>query len=115
LQQEKAEVIEDVLAMLEDDEASGHKMAMEFAYVYGHLSGNNQRALEYLMEEYEIRPGNIDVNRMLAEIYLNLENWERAHYHWEIASQTGSMHPELEAIQERLAKAEGQNSQAGTI
>lgn len=114
LHEEKAEVIVDVLAMLEDDEANGHKMSMEFAYVYGHLSGNNKRALEYLMEEYEIRPGNIDVNRMLAEIYVNLENWERARYHWERASQTGSGHPELKAIQERLAKVEGQNSQVGS-
>lgn len=65
-------LIPEILAMLADDEAAGHKMGMEYARVYLDLLGDAEQALVYAQSEYSARPANIEVNALLGEIYTHL-------------------------------------------
>ena len=68
---EKAEkLIPEILAMLKDDIESGHNMNMEYAAVYRDLVKDFDKALEYALAEYELRPKNRDVNELIKSIYL---------------------------------------------
>lgn len=90
---------EKTLLMLEDDLKSGHNVNLQFAEVYSELIGDKNKALEYLLTEYNVRPKNIDVNRELAKIYSQMGDMEKSKTHWEIAARTQSKHPELLALE----------------
>ena len=83
----------EILAMMADDEAAGHSMSIELSKVYLHLRNDDQKALEYAMKEYAIRPNNIDVNRLLAEIYYHQGNLEKSKEHLTASLRTGSKDP----------------------
>lgn len=100
--EEAMQIREQVLEMLADDEAHGHKMSMEYAAVYRDLFGNYEKALEYAMLEYAVRPENIQVNRLLASIYLKMDKPEVARTHLEKASRTDSKDPELSELMAQL-------------
>ena len=103
-QGEKADaIIPDLLAMLQEDLESGHQMNLEFARIYSDLLDDQKTAEEYVLKEYQDRPENIDVNRMLASIYLRSGQLEKARMHFDKAASTNSKHPELIAIQADLA------------
>lgn len=89
---------QEILLMLDDDLRSGHNMNLELADVYSELIGDKNKALEYLLIEYNIRPKNIDVNRELAKIYADIGELEKAKTHREMAARTQSKHPELLAL-----------------
>ncbi|MDQ3017542.1 MAG: hypothetical protein M3R25_12585, partial [Bacteroidota bacterium] len=76
-----------------DDEAAGHSMSLELSKVYLHLMNDDQSALAQAMKEYNIRPKNIDVNRMLAEIYFHMGDMVKSKEHLTIAMRTGSKDP----------------------
>ena len=88
----------EILAMMADDEKSGHKMSIELAKVHLYLSSDPETALSYAMKEYEVRPDNIDVNALLAEIYLHMDEAEKAKAHLEKAMATGSKDPMLRSL-----------------
>ena len=92
----------EIFEMLEDDVASGHNMNLEYADLYLHLLDDPKKALQYANLEYEKRPINIDVNRMIAKIYLSLDNKSKAKDHMAMASITNSIHPDLKELQELL-------------
>lgn len=96
------EVIDEIFPMLKDDTDNGHNMDMEYAHIYLDLLEKPEKALEYAQKEYEKRPGNIDVNRLLAEIYNSLGDQDLAKKHLETARKTNSMHPELKALMASL-------------
>ncbi len=95
---EYTKTIKEVIAMMEDDQAHGHNMDLEFAHVYSDLMDNQQKALEYAMKEYTARPDNIDVNGSLASIYAKMGDIEKSKMHREKALRTGSKKPELLAL-----------------
>jgi tetratricopeptide (TPR) repeat protein len=95
---EATKTLEEVIVMMQDDEAHGHNMALEFAHVYSELMDNPTKALEYAMKEYQARPENIDVNGTLAGIYAKMGNLEKAKMHQEKALRTGSKKPEFLAL-----------------
>ena len=101
----------DVLAMMADDEAKGHVMNLEYAKLYLNLIEDNNIALEYAMKEYEARPMNIDVNKVLAEIYYNKGDLVKAEEHLAIAMATNSQHPELLMIAGLIYSANGNKTQ----
>ncbi|PPK86704.1 tetratricopeptide repeat protein [Neolewinella xylanilytica] len=93
---------QEILVMLQDDVDSGHNMDMEYATLYHDHFEDPSRALEYMKPEYAARPDNIDVNRMLAAIYLDLGDTASARQHFQRASATDSKHPELLALRSSL-------------
>ncbi|WP_116124201.1 tetratricopeptide repeat protein [Lewinella sp. IMCC34183] len=96
--EESAAIEEEILAMLEDDVQSGHNMDMEYAAWYQDHHRDYDKALEYMKGAYEVRPDNIDVNRMLAEIYAHRGDLDKAREHLAKAAATDSKHPDLERI-----------------
>ncbi|MEM7372372.1 MAG: tetratricopeptide repeat protein [Bacteroidota bacterium] len=101
--EEEAEAtIQSILEMLADDEAKGHKMGLEYANVYLNLKGDPQTALEYAKKEYTLRPENIDVNKVLAEIYWSMGESKMAKAHLIVANRTGSQHPHLQQLNNRI-------------
>jgi tetratricopeptide (TPR) repeat protein len=84
----------DVIAMMQDDEAHGHNMSLEFAHVYADLANDPAKALEFALKEYQKRPENIDVNGTLANLYSRLGKDNEAKMHMKKALRTGSKKPE---------------------
>ncbi len=78
-------LIEEVLAMLTDDEQNGHIMHLEYAEVFLDLKKEPSNALEYALKEYQVRPNNISVNEMLAKIYQALGEEDLATQHFTYA------------------------------
>ncbi len=101
--EKRDELIAEIFPMLEDDEANGHNMNMEYASLYLDLLDNPDKALEYADKEYRKRPLNIDTNRMLAKIYQVKNDKEKVAIHTKAASVTNSVHPELEVLKATLA------------
>ncbi len=94
--EEKAKALtEEILVMLADDEASGHKMGLEYSEVHMDLKGDLDQALAYAKKEYESRPENIDVNSRLAVIYYHRNEPDLAAQHLAKARRTNSQNPEL--------------------
>ncbi len=101
------ETLEEVLEMLQDDVDHGHNMNMEYADVHTNLTGDLDMALDYAMREYDKRPDNIDVNRVLSSIYYLRGNYDASAKHAEKASVTDSQHPELQLVRGMLAIQRG--------
>lgn len=90
--------MEEVFVMLKDDEDSGHNMNLEYANIYLDLLEKPEQALEYAQKEFDKRPENIDVNRMLARIYKAKSDQTMTQKYAVAASVTNSKHPELEPL-----------------
>ena len=97
-EKELAEIKSEILEMLEDDVVNGHNMNMEYASMYKDLYDDPNTALEYMQKEYEKRPKNIDVNKMMAEIYMHLNDSDLAERYKSAAFITNAVHPELDNI-----------------
>ena len=83
---EKAIELENrVLEMLKDDVESGHNMNLEYANFYLNIKNDPQKALEYALKEYQKRPKNIEVNKMVSTIYLQTKELDKAEKHLKIA------------------------------
>jgi len=61
---------DEVLVMLQDDVDSGHNMNLEYADFYLNVRSDLDKAKEYAEREYNKRPKNMDVNKMMAEILI---------------------------------------------
>jgi len=103
----------EILAMMADDEKAGHKMGLEVSKVYLNLLNDTDKALTYAMTEYQVRPENIDVNKMLAEIYYEKGDIIKAQDHLNKALATGSKDPEIKCL-EGLLMAKTTQSKEGT-
>lgn len=90
---------DDILAMIADDENAGHKMSLEMSRIQLKLLGNPDKALAYAMEEHKIRPNNIEVNKVLSEIFYLKNNLVNAQKYLEVALHTGSKDPELKCLE----------------
>lgn len=83
-----------VIAMLKEDEKSGHTVSLEMCRVYTKAGMYNQ-AIEEAMKEYARRPANIDVNNALAWASFMNNEVGKAREYLKTAFQTGSKDPEL--------------------
>ncbi len=102
----KAEAIklgEELLIMMAEDEASGHVMSLEKAWVHLHLLNDVKNAKALVLEEYKVRPDNIQVNLRLAEILWSQKDYEKAEMHIQKAGITGSQNPDLQIIKGLMA------------
>lgn len=92
-------ILKEIMVMLKEDTDSGHNMNLEYASLYFDILDDRIKAMEYANKEYNKRPGNIDVNRMMARITTDIEAKKK---YFAIASKTNSRHPELQTIEESL-------------
>ncbi len=96
--QQADSLVKEILEMLKDDEASGHRMGMEYAKVHLELTGDLGQALKYAGAEHALRPENIDANRALAQVYLAMGDWAKADLYSKKALRTQSMDPETHCV-----------------
>lgn len=100
---ERDALLKEIWIMLKDDVDSGHNMDMEYADIYLTVANDTEKALSYAQAEYEKRPENIDVNRLLARAYAANGQTDKALEHLNKAKVTGSKHPELKEIEQVVA------------
>ncbi|HMR90516.1 MAG TPA: tetratricopeptide repeat protein [Saprospiraceae bacterium] len=100
--EEMTKIMEEVFVMLKDDEESGHNMNLEYANIYLDILDKPDMALQYAQKEFEKRPDNIDVNRMMARIYNAKSDQEMTQKYKLAASVTNSKHPELEPLMAKI-------------
>lgn len=89
----------EILGMLADDEDAGHQMNLEQARIQLGLLDNPDKALQYAMAEYSVRPDNIDVNKLLAEIYYAKSDFAKSNDHLQKALITGTKDPETKCLE----------------
>ena len=97
------QTMEEIWVMLKEDTDSGHNMTLEYASLLHELEEDHDGALKYALEEYNKRPDNIDVNRILASIYTALGDGAKAEQHFEKAIVTGAQYPSLKTLRHQLA------------
>lgn len=107
---EYQQLVSEVKEMYADDVATGHNMSMEYINFYLHVFPDLDKAMEYAQEEYKTRSKNIDVNRLLAEIYYKKGDYTKAAEHIKAASVTGSKNPELLCLRGLIALANNDKS-----
>ena len=81
----------EILVMIEDDIQHGHKMDLELGHVYADLFDDYPKAIALFQTEYERRPGNVEVNRSLADVYTRIGNASKAAFHASKASVNKDM------------------------
>ncbi|MGI8893824.1 MAG: tetratricopeptide repeat protein [Bacteroidia bacterium] len=106
-EQKAKETIEEIKAMMADDEANGHDMSLEYARVFIDLKKDYKSALAKAMGVYEKRPANIDVNKLMAEIHMHLNNIEKAEEHLAVAMRTNSQDYALLMIASKIYEKQG--------
>lgn len=77
-----------------DDESIGHYADKELAYIYL-KTGDNDKALEHALAEYNRRPANIEVNETVAWVYYMKGDYNKALPYLETAMKTKSKKPDL--------------------
>lgn len=110
--EEADKLMDEIWVMLQDDVDSGHNMNMEYADLYLNVTEDYDKALSYAQQEFAKRPKNIDVNRMLAQIYLKKGDMAKARKHIDEASRTGAKYPDLLTTRGMIALAEGNKKAA---
>lgn len=96
----------DVKKMLDQDAASGHRVSLEMAKLSVKMNLLDS-AEKYVMEEYKIRPANIDVNKELAWILFLKHDMTRAKDALRVARSTHSKDPELLSRAAAIEKKQG--------
>lgn len=102
--------IKELLEGLEEDQEAGHVMNMELATISMNLLNDYDKALQYTLKEYKKRPGNIDVNKTLANIYYHKNDIKKAVKHINKASVTNSQDPGLLCLKGLIAYKNGQKT-----
>ncbi len=81
--------------MLAEDAASGHLVDLELAKLYVKMN-KLDLAKKHAMNEYAVRPNNIDVNKELAWAAYKEKDIQKSKELIKVAKRTGSKDPELE-------------------
>jgi tetratricopeptide (TPR) repeat protein len=91
--EEAASMVQEILKMMQEDQASGHQMDLELAAVQLRLANDPAAAQESAEKALQARPNNIDVNAMLAEIAYTKGDFPKAQSYMKIAMRTQSQDP----------------------
>ncbi len=76
------------------NENIGHYTDRELAHAYL-IVGENEKALEHALAEYNRRPENIDVNETLAWVYYKNNDFQKAITYLDVALKTNCKNPAL--------------------
>ncbi len=85
-QEEFDAIMKEIFFMLEDDVQAGHVMNLEYADIYKELLNQPKEAIKYTLLEYEKRPKNIHVNKLLSELYAETNETDKARKYAESAN-----------------------------
>lgn len=96
-----------MLGLVKGTEGHNHQIGLEMARFQFEFRDQPDLALKNAEHELTHRPGNIDVNRMLAELYYAKGDMTKAAEHAKVAASTGSVNPELRCIQGLIALKNG--------
>lgn len=99
-----------LLGMAKGAEGHNHQIGLEMARFQFEFLDRPDLALRNAEHELEHRPGNIDVNLLLAEIHYAQGNMAKAETHAKAAASTGSTNPQLRCLQGLIARAKGDAS-----
>jgi tetratricopeptide (TPR) repeat protein len=99
-------LVNEILPMLEDDVAHGHNMNLEYAHLHLDLLDDANTAFEYAQNEYKKRPANIDINKVMAEIFIAKNEIEKAQSFIEVAAKTNSKDPILNRLKTYTSAAQ---------
>ena len=91
-----------------NEHGHSHEVGLEIARLYVSLTEDYDEALHNAMHEYTIRPDNIEVNRVLAYIYLKKGKLKQAKEHFEKAGITNSKDPQQMLIGGMIMMEDGQ-------
>ncbi|NOT38166.1 MAG: hypothetical protein HOP11_12400 [Saprospiraceae bacterium] len=94
--------LREILEMLKDDTDHGHNMSLEYAGLYLEFFDDAEMALKYIKSDQKMRPENIDINRMLAKIYIQKKDKSNAQICLQKAKITNSQHPEIKEIENQI-------------
>lgn len=97
-------VLKEIELMISDDINHGHNMSLEWAEIQLELFQDPEKALQIIQKDYEMRPNNIQVNALMASIYIALKNRLKAEEHFAKAVSTGSLDPQFTQIQSQIQK-----------
>ncbi|MGV3589126.1 MAG: tetratricopeptide repeat protein [Adhaeribacter sp.] len=90
-----ANLMEELIEGLKEDQKSGHLMDLELANIYLHLKNDPKTAMTYAIKEFKRRPNNIDVCKTLAAIYYKQQQYQQADFFLQKATRTNSQDPTL--------------------
>ena len=77
------------------DHGHSHEIGLEMAGLLLNFTEDYDHALENALHEYQIRPNNIEVNKVLATIYLKTGKLEEANNHLKKAQATNCQKADL--------------------
>jgi tetratricopeptide (TPR) repeat protein len=95
---EMKKLIPEIESMFKEDIESGHNVNMEYAFFLLDFKKDFKRALSLGQKEYELRPNNIDVNKLLAFAYFANGDRTNAAKHIKIAMKTNKQDGDLYCI-----------------
>ena len=95
---EVKKLIPEIESMFKEDLESGHNVNMEYAFFLLDFKKDAKRALSLGLKEYQLRPNNIDVNKLLAFAYFANGDKEKAAKHIKIAMKTNKQDGDLYCI-----------------
>lgn len=90
-----------------------HEVGLEMARLLLSFTEDYEKALENALHEYDIRPNNIEVNQVLATIYLKTGKLEEANTHLNKAQATNCQNADLLCLA-GLIHIENGNTEEGT-
>ena len=106
--------MEEKAAIASKDPSAGHYSDKEIAHAYM-ITGNYEKALEYALNEYNRRPGNIEINQLVAWIYYKVNNNSSALSHLQKASITNNQNPALLFTAAAIYKQAGEGDKANNL
>ncbi len=95
-------LIDEIMVMLKEDTDSGHNMNLEYASLYLDVLEDIEKAEKYANLEYNKRPLNIDVNKMMAKVAVQKKEDLVAQKYLAVATSTNSKNPDLLKIQSAI-------------
>jgi len=106
------EMLVTIQEMYEDDVVHGHDMDMSYVDLHLELTENLDKALTYGLKEYNKRPDNIEVNKILAIIYYKRQNYKKASDHLGGACINSCNTPIVQMLSGLLDYAQGNKDEA---
>lgn len=87
------QLADEVMAMMAEDQASGHLVDLELSQAQLHLRHDAHAAKASAEKAFAARPSNVDVNEVLAEIHCTMGDIAKAQEYMKVAMRTGSQDP----------------------
>ncbi|MGB0178204.1 MAG: tetratricopeptide repeat protein, partial [Owenweeksia sp.] len=95
----------------QNEHGHSHEVGLEMAKMLVSLQQDYEEALHHGLHEYSRRPDNIEVNKLLAEVYYKTGRIKQASEHYEKAMVTNTKDPKLMMLGGLIKMADGQSAE----